>query len=265
MLKLRLAPFAALGLCVAIAIGQEPAADTAPAPESKPASTASKSVPVAAAKKHLRAPIHRAHKPVAVATPVATPAPKKPGFWKRVFGSKNAKPTPTPVPATPKPVVVPHTTPKPAVKPKVTTKHKTTTPKAADTGKPKDKPEVTPPTDNPTPVKTEDTPKTGTVKSSGKHKANGEKVQNFPPSPDKDGDADGQERQRYDQARAKAMGDEKLQELRTKADAAVSDDESRKALRAYNKALFKRIREIDPSVKDRADRMESAVMSRLGE
>ena len=57
----------------------------------------------------------------------------------------------------------------------------------------------------------------------------------------------------------------KIQELRGKADLAATEDESRKALRDYNKAMFRRMKEIVPSIKDRVDRMEAAVMSRLGE
>ena len=53
--------------------------------------------------------------------------------------------------------------------------------------------------------------------------------------------------------------------LKAKADDAATDEESRKALRAYNKALFDKIRKLDSTVSDRADRMEAAIMKRLGE
>ena len=54
-----------------------------------------------------------------------------------------------------------------------------------------------------------------------------------------------------------------MQKLKEKADGAVSDDEARKAQRAYNKALFNKMRSIDSSIKDRADRIEAAIMKRL--
>jgi hypothetical protein len=34
-------------------------------------------------------------------------------------------------------------------------------------------------------------------------------------------------------------------------------------LRSFNKALFNKIRQIDPTIKDRADRVEAALMKRL--
>ena len=111
--------------------------------------------------------------------------------------------------------------------------------------------------------KPEERPKPPTIKNT-KSKSGGDKVQNFPPPPDS-ADTDAVEKQKYDQAKAKAASDPKIQELRGKADLAPTEDESRKALRAYNKAMFKRMKEIDPSIKDHVDRMEAAVMSRLGE
>ena len=99
------------------------------------------------------------------------------------------------------------------------------------------------------------TPKTGKT---------AQRAQDFPPSTD-NADAEVVEKQKYEQAKAKAVADPKLQELRGKADLAANEDESRKALRVYNKAMFKRMKEIDPSIKDHVERMEAAVMSRLGE
>ena len=264
MLKLRLAPLAAIGLSAAIAFAQEPVPDATPKPDApKVEATASSEAPAK------RAPIRRKRKPVAVATPVpvATPAPKKPGFWQRVFGKQ--RPRPTPAPATPKP-----TTPKPLVKKRNVTKTgtaKTGTTKttSTDTKPDNEKPEVTnvesvKPVDTKPPApKTEERSRPPTIKGS-KTKGGSTKVENFPPPPD-GSDPDVLEKQKYDQAKAKAASDPKIQELRSKADLAPTEDESRKALRAYNKAMFKRMKEIDPSIKDHVDRMEAAVMSRLGE
>ena len=274
MLKLRFAPFAAIGLTAAIAFAQ----DSAPPAESKPAtvkvaSAARAGASGAAPAKH--ASIHQISKPIVKATPVtkatpvakpasivkatpvpvATPVPKKQGFWSRVFGNK---PTPTPVPATPKPV---------PIKKKITKKIRSSKPKIAtmppDTTPDRNKAESSKPTGEVTPpTKSEPVVKPPTIKS-GKTKG-GEKVQNFPPSTD-NAEAEAAEKQKYDQAKAKAVADPKVQELRGKADLAATEDESRKALRAYNKAMFKRMKEIDPSIKEHVDRMEAAVMSRLGE
>jgi hypothetical protein len=68
---------------------------------------------------------------------------------------------------------------------------------------------------------------------------------------------------RYHEIKAKALEDSDLKALKEKADNATGDDE-RTAERAYNKALFKKLREIDPSISDYLDRMEKATMKRLG-
>jgi hypothetical protein len=52
--------------------------------------------------------------------------------------------------------------------------------------------------------------------------------------------------------------------LRDKADNATSDDAEREAELEYNKALFKKLHAMDPSISDYIDRMEKATMKRLG-
>ena len=69
----------------------------------------------------------------------------------------------------------------------------------------------------------------------------------------------------YDQAKAKAQEDSEIQKLKEMADNAVSDEEAKPALRAYNKALFGKMRRSDPSIKERIDRMEAAVLKQLEE
>jgi len=83
--------------------------------------------------------------------------------------------------------------------------------------------------------------------------------------PAADADPDEKEKFRYEQAKAKANEDPQVKSLKAKADDATTDEESRKALRAYNKALFEKIRKIDSSVSERANQMEAAMMKRLSE
>ena len=83
--------------------------------------------------------------------------------------------------------------------------------------------------------------------------------------PPADADAEVKEKFRFDQARAKVGEDPQVKALKQKADEASTDDESRKALRAYNRALFEKIRKIDSSVSDRATRLEAAILKRLSE
>ena len=84
-----------------------------------------------------------------------------------------------------------------------------------------------------------------------------------PVAPSADADTDAQEKYRYELAKNKAIEDAEVKKLKEKADGATSDDEARKAQRAYNKALFNKMRSIDGTIKDRADRIEAAIMKRL--
>ncbi len=83
--------------------------------------------------------------------------------------------------------------------------------------------------------------------------------------PAADADPDVKEKFRFEQAKTRAVEDPQVKSLKAKADDAATDEESRKALRAYNKALFEKIRKIDGSVSDRADRLEAAILKRLSE
>jgi hypothetical protein len=80
----------------------------------------------------------------------------------------------------------------------------------------------------------------------------------------KGGDPDAIEKARYDYARARAVEDEHVRDLKAKADNATSEEEGRKGLRAYNRALFDKMRKLEPAISDRIERMETAVLKRLG-
>jgi hypothetical protein len=82
---------------------------------------------------------------------------------------------------------------------------------------------------------------------------------------DEEGDPEELEKKRYDQSKAKAMEMPEILALKEKADNASTDEESRRALRNFNKALFAKMRQLDPSIKDRADRIEAAILRRLND
>jgi hypothetical protein len=86
-----------------------------------------------------------------------------------------------------------------------------------------------------------------------------------PAPPPADADADAKEQYRFETAKSKAIQDPQVKALKDKADLAQTEDESRAALRAYNKALFQKIRKIDPGVSEYADPLEKAILKRLGE
>jgi hypothetical protein len=73
------------------------------------------------------------------------------------------------------------------------------------------------------------------------------------------------ERQKFAEAKRKALEDSTVQDLKLKADSAPNEDEARKALRSYNRALFQKMRGLDPSIKDRIDATEQAIIKRLGD
>lgn len=171
--------------------------------------------------------------PIPAATATPAPAPKRGWFRK-------AKPTPEPK-ATPAPVPTPAPRPKAQRKPKVTAPEpeETTVPPATPEPKPARAPE-------PKPVKPPKTTRPA-------------------PAASIDGtDVEAVEREKFLQAKQKALQESEVQDLKIKADTSPTEEEAKKAMRDYNRALFRKMRSIDPSIKDRIDATESAIMRRLG-
>ncbi|MEO6787392.1 MAG: hypothetical protein ABI318_14770 [Chthoniobacteraceae bacterium] len=167
----------------------------------------------------------------------ATEGEKKPdserrSFLQRMFGS-HPKPTPTPAPA---PEVKHH--------PKSRPKHEPAempaeaAPKAAKTG-------ATPAT----PVTTTK-PKTGRGAKKG--------------TPTGTAATPADEAAKFKAAKAHALEDAHIKDLKSKADGEVNEAEAHKALVNYNRALFQKIREVDPSVTDYAGKVEQAMTKRIG-
>ena len=77
--------------------------------------------------------------------------------------------------------------------------------------------------------------------------------------------ADLDEEQRYRAAKARAESEPAIQKLKLRADGALTLDEARETLAAYNRALFRRIGQIDPTVKEHADLVQSAIQRRMAE
>jgi hypothetical protein len=73
------------------------------------------------------------------------------------------------------------------------------------------------------------------------------------------------ERFKFTEAKRKAMEDTAIQDLKFKADTAPSEADARKALRAYNKALFQKMKKIDPNISERIDATEAVILKRLAE
>jgi hypothetical protein len=60
-----------------------------------------------------------------------------------------------------------------------------------------------------------------------------------------------------------ALEDPELKALKEKADTTLGDEESRKASITYNRALFRKIRELEPKLNDYTNRVESSLMKTL--
>ncbi len=210
---------------------------------------------------------------VTTPAPAATPEPRKKGFFKRVFGKQDPVviPAPTPAPkATPRPFRRPHAPPTPSPDENVTEEPKKSEPaKTEPTTKPapvpSDATEIKPPAPDKPAVEVPPAPAAtpAPIKKGGKKPvvAPVKKTASTPPDTK---DPDVLEKWKYDEAKARALEDADVADLKGKADAALNEDEGRKALRAYNRALFSKMRRVDPSIKERIDRIETSVMKRLG-
>lgn len=200
----------------------------------------------------------------------ATPAPQSPGVLQRIFGPRQNKrtlfpttPEPRPDPVTPAPTT--SKTPAKKAKPAAGTsapvvKKRKPKPKAAE-GEPDTSVAKT---ETATPA-TDTTESSAPTKKSRKGKTKPVVAAKTGGAPEPEVDPETAEKLRFDQAKAKATEDPQVIELKAKADGAVSDEDARSAQRAYNKALFSRMRKIDGSIDARIDQMEAAVLKRLDE
>ncbi len=177
--------------------------------------------------------------PPKTATPIPAKAEKpvdSRSFLQRIFGPR---PTPTPAP-TPAPVVKRSPRPKPRPAPAPPTEAVTkVTPKAPAP--------ATVPVAPPTVVKS----KTG--KGSAKKG-----------TPVTAAMISGDDATKFKAAKAQAMQDAHIKDLKSKADGEVNEAEAHKALLNYNRALFQKIREVDPSVSDYSGKVEQSMDKRIG-
>ena len=224
------------------------------------------------------------------AAPDADSEKKSPGVLQILFGSRHPRPpgpeqpAPKAVAATPAPTppapVMPKPHAKPAPKPTAKKIAKADTASSDDASaqskrhKPKAKPDEPSPTAakpeateavKPAPEKTE-TPApeaVAPIKKPRKGKGTLGTAAKDGVEPPPDADPETKEKFRFDQVKAKASEDAEIMELKAKADGAVSDEDARSAQRAYNKALYNKMRKIDGTLDERINAMEAAVLKRL--
>lgn len=70
----------------------------------------------------------------------------------------------------------------------------------------------------------------------------------------------GSEDERFANARKAAAEDPKILELREKADLAKTEEAGSKAMRAYLKALYGKMRTLEPSLEERINLTEAAAL-----
>lgn len=199
------------------------------------------------------------------AQPTPTPAPKKTLFG-RVFGKPEPTPAPTPEPkATPKPKPK-AAKPKPrATEPTPSQPSTTETPAEKPAGDAPPAPDATPAQpDGNTPPK----PEAAAVKpDSTPPAAEPPKIAKGTKSkPEKTAKPDLSnldEAGKYQAIKELAAKDPAIIELRNKADSTVDEGDAKRASLAYNRALFQKIRALEPSLDAYVDRLEQAVLKRL--
>jgi outer membrane biosynthesis protein TonB len=188
------------------------------------------------------------------ATP--TPAPRR-SIIDRFFTKE--KPTPTPTPKvsatpTPKPKQAKVAKPKPKQPAKPAEEAETEAPKPAEPaaekpvaveGKPEEKPADKP-------AETAKPAKGGKTKPAA--------VPAKPEKPDFSGLDDAA---KYKAVKDLALKEQVIIDLKAKADTTIDAEDAKQATLAYNRALFRKIREIEPSLDAYVDKLEQAVLKRV--
>lgn len=236
------------------------------------------------------------------ATPEPTPKPKKASLFHRLlYGTPppqripRVQPTPKPKPKYKK-AAAPAVSPAPAsaneenIPPQkaAPTSKVTPAPKASPTAKPSPAPKASAtPKTSPTP-KASPTPKrkptpmpapAATLSPKPKSKA-GKQTPNLrgdipfvpensvsaesKPAPELSSllEQDAKDRARLREVKSAALDDGQVKALKDKADAA-SDSDQRATSKEYYKALYEKMRSLEPALKDRIDRMENVMMRRI--
>jgi hypothetical protein len=206
---------------------------------------------------------------------VVNEAPPKKPFLKRMFGKKDV-PAPAPAPAAPAPAVekpVAESTPKPKSKTraksqadskpsssKKTASKKPTRSEKGATSKKKEEEtaaeEKTKPAEPTAEAKpSPETKETAATTKGGKKPA--------PAKPEKSATEGMDDAEKYKTVKATALEDPTIKDLKSKAEGAINESEAHAASVTYNRALFRKIREIEPSLDGYVDKLETAMMKRL--
>ena len=244
-----------------------PTATPAPAPDATPAPKSPGVLEILFGSRHKRppGPAEPAPAPTAATPAPATPAPATPKPHAKRAPKPKAKKVASPAPAKLEPA--PTDTPPAAATPhgkkhKPKAKPAETEPAPAEPAAPKpDAPETVKPAPEkpPTPAPEAVAP----IKKPRKGKGTPGTAAKDGVEPPPDADPETKEKFRFDQVKAKASEDAEVMELKAKADGAVSDEDARSAQRAYNKALYNKMRKIDGTLDERINAMEAAVLKRL--
>jgi hypothetical protein len=210
---------------------------------------------------------------------VVSEAPPKKPILKRIFGGKD-KPAPAPAPApavaaaeqpAPKPVAETESKPKAKTRAKsqAGSKPSSTRKTASKDKKPTRgektaaaKKEETAATDAATSADPAEEPKPAAETKEAATAAKGGKKP-APAKPEKPATPPVDDAEKFKTVKATALEDPAIKELKAKADGAIGESEAHAASVAYNRALFRKVREIEPSLDGYVDKLETAMMKRL--
>lgn len=188
----------------------------------------------------------RVIKKAAVAEATPTPAPRR-SIIDRLFN----KPTPAPTPPTPPPPA--------KVKPRIAKPKPRPAPEPteAPVEKPADKP--APPPAEPAPVTPPPTENPGEKPKAGKVKP----VKAVPAKPAKPDLSNLDDAGKYKAIKELALKEQSIIDLKNKADSTIDEGDAKRASLEYNRALFRKIRDLEPSLDAYVDKLEQAVLKRV--
>lgn len=173
--------------------------------------------------------------PLTAQEPQPTPAPRR-SIIDRMFRRPTPAPAPTPTPAPVKVRIArPKPKPKPTPAPTEPTAEKPATPEP---------PTVETPAEPPKPVK---------VKP----------VKAVPAKPEKPDFSNLDEAAKYKAVKELALKEPAVIDLKSKAESTLDEADAKRASLAYNRALFRKIRDIEPSLEAYVEKLEQAVLKRV--
>ena len=179
-----------------------------------------------------------------------TPIPRR-SIIDRLFSKPTPAPTPTPTPA-----------PAAKVKPRIAKPKPKPAPTPAPAEPPVEKPAE--PTTPPPPTEPAAVPPAPIEKPVEQPKpAKGKPAKPVPAKPAKPDLSGLDDAAKYKAAKELALKEQSIIDLKAKADSTIDEADAKRASLEYNRALFRKVRDIEPSLDAYVDKLEQAVLKRV--